>query len=354
MHLDVDDSKDTLSDHLFRAMILDTIPGDPNVREAFGFGNCALPEHQNYLLGLFQGLTTLDIGPEELEDWRLGGTMKEGVIEAYEQLPKSNQGGYYPWFLEHQYVLDQHASGQADQLRNAEVMKVAENVIASRNKYLDLTVPQYQSRVDCALLYATLEHGWLFTPNQDEWYTFGFCVCQSEREEGWLGSLYKDLIIGKVLLSQPNLGQTMEDQLCRSGPLCTFDEFWSAYCAGSLAQLMDHHGCNVDQKEIKHFRAFSGLPEHVVKPKVWKLAQALAVDGDEMMIDEAYSLADFGLLNCKVDKDRKILREFYKKFIWSGDPFRLDEEAKKGKVLEYAEQVLGAIEEDVKRLLRKE
>jgi hypothetical protein len=44
-------------------------------------------------------------GPQQIHEWSVGGTLVREIKVVFETMPERYRGGYYPWFLEHQYVL---------------------------------------------------------------------------------------------------------------------------------------------------------------------------------------------------------------------------------------------------------
>lgn len=106
--------------HLAIAAYEDDFPNDPQTCEDYGFTKVFTAYDRSHLLGLYIGLfRALLVTPKELHAWRKEGRLVEEIKAQYETLPPYNRGGYYPWFLQHQYVLDgspSHASRQTSQL----------------------------------------------------------------------------------------------------------------------------------------------------------------------------------------------------------------------------------------------
>ncbi len=82
------------------------IPNHPQTREEYGF-NRVHPEEEGKLVGLYTGLIHyLGISPDELHEWKKKGIFVAKIKEKYEELPESNRGLYYPWFLRNEHVLN--------------------------------------------------------------------------------------------------------------------------------------------------------------------------------------------------------------------------------------------------------
>lgn len=93
---------------LWRACLRDLIPTEPQVLEDFGFNRVHGPD-TTMLFGLYRGFLVLmepAPRPRDVDMWRKEGTLVAHIKAIYERLPESSRGGYYPWFLEHQWVLD--------------------------------------------------------------------------------------------------------------------------------------------------------------------------------------------------------------------------------------------------------
>jgi len=62
------------------------------------------PQNRSNLLGLYKGLITF-IELKTIHRWGENGTPVEEIKSAIEKLPVNNHSGYYPWFLQNQWVL---------------------------------------------------------------------------------------------------------------------------------------------------------------------------------------------------------------------------------------------------------
>jgi hypothetical protein len=94
--------------HLRRACFRDLLPTDKQTLEDYGFNRAFTPANQSMLLGLYQGLfTCYEIPPKAVHTWRRDGILIQEIRRVYEEVPSQFGGGsYYPWFLEHQDLLD--------------------------------------------------------------------------------------------------------------------------------------------------------------------------------------------------------------------------------------------------------
>ncbi|KAI0338172.1 hypothetical protein BDW22DRAFT_818430 [Trametopsis cervina] len=94
--------------HLTLAISEDTLPTDPLTLREWGFDKADLisDEAPFKLFGLYVGLIkSLGVKPQQLHKWRIRGTLIAEIKAKYEAFPVGVRGEYYPWFLEHQYIL---------------------------------------------------------------------------------------------------------------------------------------------------------------------------------------------------------------------------------------------------------
>jgi hypothetical protein len=99
----------TTADYLVLACVQDVIPTHQQTLIDYGFQRAFTEENQSRLIGLYIGLTNkslLGVSAKTLHRWRKDGVLIPEIIKQFESLPPFNRGGYYPWFLENQWVLD--------------------------------------------------------------------------------------------------------------------------------------------------------------------------------------------------------------------------------------------------------
>jgi hypothetical protein len=295
--------------HLTRACHNDEIPEDPQTCEDYGFNRT---NDRTKLMGLYIGLLLYQkVSPQSLHKWRKEGRLVEMIKESYEKLPPGNRGGYYPWFLQNQHVLDR--SKRSDPTDDM-IMRAWRYAGGSPTTPLEeLTKIQNtwpEKKQTCFQFCALLLSNWYPSPEQNLWVDFGFCVSQSQSSEGLVSALYTRLIA-----------------------TCTFDEFYTAYSSSSLIALFRAKGLGSDLRNIRYLE---DVLEHcsVSHKSVWDLKQYVLAKKIRLVpsIDE-----DYGFINCKSEEERNELKEVYKAFfdLRHADPIGLHEAAMEGKLFEY-------------------
>ncbi|KDN40183.1 hypothetical protein RSAG8_08246, partial [Rhizoctonia solani AG-8 WAC10335] len=102
-------SKLTSADRLAIAANRDLLPNeeDTQVLRDYGFARVQIPRSENYLLGLFQGIIRYgEVDSREIHRQRRAGTLIGYIKDYYEKIPIQARGGYYPWFLKNQHLLE--------------------------------------------------------------------------------------------------------------------------------------------------------------------------------------------------------------------------------------------------------
>ncbi|CAG8984235.1 hypothetical protein HYALB_00004218 [Hymenoscyphus albidus] len=154
-------------------------------------------------------------------------------------------------------------------------------------------------------------------PIQNLWVAFGFCVCQSEHEEGVLGGTFLRLLNHSV----------------RGAVKCTFDKFWRAHHAGQLISLMDSYNLKINPR----VKRFWSSPEER-KFSVWYLKQFLAINEPAKLDELRFQSVrlDYGFDNCRELEDICTLMEIYKRLLLVVDPLKLHQACIEGRLFEFA------------------
>lgn len=314
--------------HLAQAMRRDIIPVDHQTRVDYGFekaermlGGIA----QNMLCGLYQGLLHhLNVQEKELRRWQKEGRLIQEIKAVYETIPVQSRGGYYPWFLEHQFLLDgtpvdeDFAKKKGQDVYEEMVKKgwIAtggspnDSVLAIRQKMANL--PQEQS--DCHRMYARLVCNFRPAPCEDAWLSFDFVSASSQGEEHDYTAKYIALI-----------------------ERCTFDEFCTAYRTSSMPALFDRYKMSFWPVYFRD--VMSGSP-HTYK-SVWYLKnyidQLIASRDEDPPIPVPSVTCDYGYMNCKDPSEKDLLDDMYKHLFTNAsiNPLELHAACLKGKLLEY-------------------
>jgi len=291
---------------LNRARLSDLIPTHYQTRIDYGFERAG--EFEPMLLGLYKGMWYIgeSLTPKEVHRWRRDGILVQKIKELFSSLPKNNRGGYYAWFLEHQYVLDgspipeEHtAEGQVKQMR----AKVWDYL----GKDMSEDEPQWPaSKQDCFLHYAMLLSSNHPGPEVDIWISFGYCVAKDSHCEMEIARLYQGLI-----------------------KRCTFDEFCEAYANGNLFNLIHMAG-----PLPHHLRHLSLVVAKTVRYSVWDLKRTVL--GTDVAPVRSI-VADYGFMNCRAQEEKEALADVYRAafFHKDFDEVEMHEACIKGQILEY-------------------
>ncbi|KAH9884929.1 hypothetical protein C8Q73DRAFT_796044 [Cubamyces lactineus] len=304
--------------HLFRAAARDEIPSDEETRRDYGFTKAAaLGWHaESNLFGLYIGLLiVLQVPPDDLHRWRLEGRLIERIKSVYEPIPPEYRGEYYPWFLQHQYLLETpgHASTIGNMLTHPfraawslvhggfDVMRAKVWGPSPNRAFLDLW-----------------KQGLLPSPFFGEWLRYGFVSTLSEAEAADLDIRYRYLFLHH-----------------------SFEEFCAAYKSSGIPALFDRHGlpCSILFRDV--MSCTPSLPK-----TVWRLKSYIdllaTVRGSGLKVSLALTSAvasDYGFGNCRTDGDTELLSRIYTRYFSHPDtsPLDLHEACMEGMLLEYLE-----------------
>lgn len=297
-------------------MIQDRFPDDPQTCRDYGFDRAYTAENRCLLLGLFKGLIIhLDVSPKIIDKWQKEGTLVKEIKKAFEGIPRHAQGGYYPWFLQHQWVLD-HTLAPPSGDENLAYQQLTRgwqyaggpsSTTLEEIKAITATWPEHKQT--CFALCTGLPFHWYPSPEYNGWLEFGFCACPDERMEGSVYRLYLELM-----------------------ERCSWSEIYAAYDSSSLVALFDSKGLKAERQKIPHLGdVLSGSPR--VFKSVWYLKQTVGTEDGILVPSVA---VDYGFVNCQGKSERLLLRECYKRFFQSvdGDPITLHNAAISGKTFE--------------------
>ncbi|KAH6909637.1 tRNA synthetases class I-domain-containing protein [Coprinopsis sp. MPI-PUGE-AT-0042] len=268
-----------------RAIVRDLLPTDGRTLEDWGFRPAeACPERvpgpgPNCLFGLYVGLVNYcNIEPKMLDQWRRKGILLQEIKKVYEPIPEERRGGYYPWLLRNEYVLD-----------------------------LSQPVP---SDTHASMAERCLKTAWAFakgTPHlsADQIMTVG---------KSWGHKKYECLILCGTILEG-----------ARPGP-DAFEEMWVHYgfCVGGLWEEMQPQGfARGDQEISKEFEdVMSGSGQGVYKSVWWLKAfvqrQVELVNPDFQMRPSVR--VDYGFMNCRNEGERRMLLGLYRLYFDSETP----------------------------------
>jgi hypothetical protein len=103
----------------------------------------------------------------------------------------------------------------------------------------------------------------------------------------------------------------------------TFTQFWKAYEAGTLIQLMDSKGLKELRSRLLFLEGFLSVPPAGPRPSVWNLKQFLEIS-DPMDHPPIPSVnVDYGFINCCTFEETCTLMEIYGKVLKTANPLEL-------------------------------
>lgn len=338
------------ADYLYQDIIDDVIPEDPQVIEHFGFHRFPHARDKAKLGGLYKGLFYLDVSADELDSWRSEGTLVENIIRTFSKIPEGHRGGYFPWFLEHQYCLD------GSKTREEALGDLTSTFYDEARLYLEpddqnKEVHHLEPPAKCAAFrfLALMLHGYHPRPsNNDAYYDFGFCTCLEEHDVGRLGGLYQKLLVGDKFtkfwfndrdLNLPSGGHRT----------CTFTELWHALEAGKLINLMDSKGLESERRQFRHLDTFLGQPWCGPRKSIWDLQVFLSDEGTIAAPNPV--LIDYGFINCNGFREVTELKSVYKSILQLSDPLDLHDACIHGRLFEFARSVK-VLEPRLRKMMR--
>ena len=314
--------------HLRRSCFLDLFPTDKQTLEDYGFNRAHTPFNQMMLLGLYQGLFKyLEINPETVLTWKREGILIQEIIKVFERIPPQNRGQYYPWFLEHQDLLDPSllvpSAKIMEDFRLEAIMRAWQHIggrpLPISTAWNDINIEKAtwpKHKRDCFDLCLLVLSDLHPDPTLRIWLCFGFCTTQNQYDEMQLGITYRTLVMR-----------------------CSFEEFYQAYDSCSLVQLFSSKNINLEQFGL-HLADFLANAPHINK-SVWDLKQFVVANEPDIVPVPAVK-ADYGFFNCRNKEEEVQLKEVYKKVFENsnGDPLKLHQACLQGKIEDYVRATL--------------
>ena len=322
--------------HLARACYRDLLPTDKQTLEDYGFNKAGIPSNQMMLMGLYQGLFKyFDIKPKTVLTWKREGILIQEIKKVFEEIPPQFRGGYYPWFLEHQDLLDPSQEPSTKVIEDfclEAVMRAWRHIggrpLPSSTALNDIntekaTWPEHKQ--DCFDLCTLLLSDSHPNPSLRIWLSFGFCTTKNQYDEMLLGVAYRRLVMR-----------------------CSFEEFYQAYDSCSLIQLFSSNNINL------HLTDFLTNSPRMNK-SVWNLKQFVVADEPDSVPVPSVKV-DYGFFNCRNKEEEVQLKEIYKTFFddesHDGDPLKLHEACIQGKTYDYVRKTL-KLRKDRRPLFRR-
>eukprot|EP00798_Chlamydomonas_sp_ICE-L_P001040 gene1041-3905_t len=294
----------TSAHYLYKAVLDNLFPEHLATLEDYGFGQCELDmDARSKLLGLYIGLMKhLGVTAKTLHSWR---TQNEHVLDPL--LPGKDGLDFNAIMLAYRF-----AGGPDKDTSQEAIMKKIGRWSPSKK--------------DCFFMVMfRLGMGTYPGPSEHLWLQFGFCVCRDVLEESNLAFIYTDLLHA-----------------------CSFEEFHTAYCSGSLMPLMES---NIHILGI----GLQRLPTCILED----LKDVLA--GSPKAASSVWSLKQFVVMQApdeipRAENDEEVqeLRTMYRLYFESpgGEPMKLQEAAVTGQLCECVSSVVDMGKKRKKRMQR--
>ncbi|KAG7092994.1 hypothetical protein E1B28_009293 [Marasmius oreades] len=305
--------------YLRKACLHDLLPTHQQTRFDYGFERAG--SYCSNLLGLYQGLWYINqsLTSKELNRWRKNGLLVSKIKETFESVPAQCRGGYYPWFLQNQWILDESPIPEQEGAQ-AEVERMSKRAWDKIGKDLSSEMPRWPvEKKECFGHYAMALSRGRPPPSTNLWVHAGYCAASGEFEESQLGIAY-----------------------CQLFERCTFDEYCVAYKSSAVYNLME-----------KYKALPSGLPSlldnlrivllssPIMHQSVWWLKQCIDDGLDEFQPSRSV-VVDYGFINCKSVPEREALVNIYRTAFRCRDfdAMKLHEACIQGKIYGYVTQIV--------------
>ncbi|KAL9614184.1 MAG: hypothetical protein Q9167_001336 [Letrouitia subvulpina] len=332
-----------------KSLAEDLMPPDEDVLEDFGFNNVLSVGDMYYLLGVYGGLyLSGKFSAEDIHEWRVRGILVDKIKEFYYSIAENSRGEYFPWFLKNLHVLERPKTKDEGQ------QKLIATFYDKARPYLDIndrnkTARDLKPEAKGASYYSLAGMLLRMSPNPIEknWYSFGFVTCRGQGEESMLVDLYQ------LLLTESDGSFFYRFHNSRRGDVqpATFTQFWKAYEAGTLIQLMDSKGLKKIRSKLQFLEGFLSVPPAGPHPSVWSLKQFLDIS-DPIDYPPAPSVnIDYGFFNCRTFEETCILMEIYRKVLETANPLALHQACVAGDLFQFA-SVFVRMEERWRSLMR--
>ena len=325
----------TSANYLWESLREVQLPEEDDVLQDFGFNNATSVTDKYHLLGLYIGLyLSGKFSAEIIHDWRVKGILVEKIKEFYYGIPEGSRGEYFPWFLKNSYALERSITTDESQ------QITAATFYDEAKLYLDIEDRDKRPmnlKPECkGIAYGLLAQILLrFSPDptQKDYYSLGFVTCRGHYEESTLVNLYL------LLVTESDESRFYDFYNSRRGEEAarsvTFEQFWKAFEAGKLIELMDSKGLKNLRSGLLFLEGFLSVPPTGPHPSVWSLKQFLKINDLEKRPPAPSVLCDYGFGNCRTREETWLLMETYKKTSETANPLALHQACVKGQLFSF-------------------
>ena len=310
------------------------MPQEEDVLEDFGFNNVLFGGDRTYLLGVYGGLyRSGKFSAEDIHEWRVGGILVDKIKEFYYSIAEDCRGQYFPWFLKNVHVLGSPmTTDEAQQRLIATFYDKARPYLDTEDRDKTARDLKPEAKGTSYNLLAGVLLRMSPNPIDRNWYSFAFVTCRRQGEESILVDLYQ------LLLTESDGSFFYEFHNSRRGVIqpATFTQFWKAYEAGTLIQLMDSKGLKKLRSRLPFLEGFLSVPPSGPRPSVWHLLQFLEIS-DPMEHPPTPSVnVDYGFINCRTFEETCTLMEVYRKVLKTANPLALHQACVAGDLFQFA------------------
>ncbi|KAJ7260486.1 hypothetical protein B0H12DRAFT_1107563 [Mycena haematopus] len=323
----------TSADHLNAAVHRRKLPDDLDILSDYGFTRVD-EAGGKILLDVYRILFEEGVRSRDLHQWKNSGTLLEEVEKVLRRLEQWKTSRVLGWFEGHRYAFDPtmpvHKHDEEDifeRIKAAQVQlwnKVGDFPSHNHDEICSNINNRWPREKGIFFLFRSMLGICHPAPEFDSWVSLGFCACQDESEEGFLGFTYQML-----------------------ANRCSYDEFFTAYTNSNLIQLLD--GRELRGRRIIHpylEDVLAGSPAAI--KSVWFLKQHVQCSGSGRPALPPSVEVDYGFMNCTSDSEYQDLKILYKSIFEKrhANPLQLHEACVSGSLYEY---VLGLFPEMKKK-----
>ena len=325
------------------------MPPEEDVLEDFGFNNVLSSGDRSYLLGVYGGLyRSGKFSAEDIHEWRVKGILVDMIKEFYYSIAEDSRGQYFPWFLKNLHVLDRPMTkNEAEQNLKATFYDKAKPYLDIEDQNKTARELKPEAKATSYNLLAVISLQMTPDPIDRNWYSFGFVTCRGQHEESVLVQLYRLLLIESDGSFFYKFHNSRRDVIRPA----TFTQFWEAYEAGNLIQLMDSKGLKQLRSRLPFLEGFLSAPPAGPHSSVWNLKQFLEISDPKDHPPVPSVNYDYGFINCRTFQETCILMEIYGKVLKTANPLELHQACVAGDLFRFAGEYI-RMEERWRLLMR--
>ena len=198
----------------------------------FGFNHFHGSHNHSQILGIFIALVTrLDVRDRSLHRWQRTRTLKENIIKTFSTLPKNLRGGYYPWFLKHDWILEPPGEELKSDLWE-KTKQSATVLLGVEDSGIPIEELQPLEKRYNLTFYGLLQNGHRPPPEEPTWISLGFCKCRDKWAESRRAGMCRQLI-----------------------SKCSFREFWEAMNTSTMLSLLYKNDLGKTPRASRHFES---------------------------------------------------------------------------------------------------